>query len=338
MKKIKISSQNIKKTKQLQYFISRYWRKNHILAKNKSFLLWQHKRGAFLTYATAKLKNKIICIIGYVPQSHYDLKLSKKEIFLTISRAISTTVPAIHLKVFRFLKKKFSKNFIGSLGAWNERVASYNKSLGFTVGSMNHYLIARPDIKKYRVIKYNKRLITPIKNSNHKFDEINEKFLKKNKLSNLFKNQYPIKSNIFLINRYLRHPIFKYNIFVIKKNSKPLSIIVIRKIKVGKSNVLRIVDFIGSENQFSNIGNLVFYLFKKYKSEFIDIYSHGIDTKYMKIAGFVDRKKIKNLVVPDYYNPFKRKNIDIMYGYIGKKVYKNKIRIVKGDGDQDRPS
>ena len=108
MKKIQISSQHIKKTKQLQSFLSRYWRKNHILAKNKSFLLWQHKRGAFLTYATAKLKNKIICIIGYVPQSHYDLKLSKKEIFLTISRAISTTVPAIHLKVFRFLKKKIS--------------------------------------------------------------------------------------------------------------------------------------------------------------------------------------------------------------------------------------
>ena len=49
-------------------------------------------------------------------------------------------------------------------------------------------------------------------------------------------------------------------------------------------------------------------------------------------------ERIKNLVGPDFYKPFKRKNIDIMYGYITKSVYKNKIRIVKGDGDQDRPS
>jgi len=338
MKKIQISTQHIKKIKQLQSFLSKYWRKNHILARNKNFLLWQHKQGSTLTYATAKMENKIFCIIGYIPQSHYDSKLSKKEIFLTISRAINNISPAIHLKVFRFLKEKLAKNFIGSLGAWNNRVANYNKFLGFTVGAMDHYFIASPDIKKYKVIKYNKKLTTSFKNSNYKFDEINEKFLKKNKLSNLFKKQYPIKSNIFLINRYLKHPIFKYNIFVIKKNSKSLAIVVIRKIKIGKSNVLRIIDFIGREKEFSNIGNLVVYLFKKYKSEFIDIYSYGINTKYMRLAGFLDRKKIKNLVVPDFYKPFKRKNINIMYGYISKHVNKNKIRIVKGDGDQDRPS
>jgi len=338
MKKIQISRQRIKKIKQLQSFLSKYWRKNHILAKNKKFLIWQHKQESNLTYVTAKLKNKILCIIGYIPQSHYDAKLSKKEIFLTISRAINDTSPAIHLKVFRFLKEKLSQNFIGSLGAWNDRVAKYNKFLGFAVGPMDHYLLTSPHFKKYKIMKYHKKLITPIKKSSYEFYEINEKFLKKNKLSNLFNKQYPIKSNIFLINRYLKHPVFKYNIFLIKKNSKSSAIIVIRKIKVIKSNVLRIIDFIGSEKEFSNVGNLMLYLFKKYKSEFIDIYSYGINVKYMRMVGFVDRKKIKNLIVPDFYKPFKRKNIDIMYGYISKYGKKNKIRIVKGDGDQDRPN
>ena len=83
-----------------------------------------------------------------------------------------------------------------------------------------------------------------------------------------------------------------------------MAILVIRKIKIGNSNVLRIIDFIGKQNEFSNIGNLITYLFKKYKSEFIDIYSYGINVKYIKKVGFVDRRKINNLVVPDYYEPF----------------------------------
>ena len=64
---------------------------------------------------------------------------------------------------------------------------------------------------------------------------------------------------------------------------------------MGKTNAFRIVDFIGKQNEFSNIGNLIIYLFRKYKSEFIDIYSYGIDIKYMKKLGFKDRRKIRNL-------------------------------------------
>ena len=48
--------------------------------------------------------------------------------------------------------------------------------------------------------------------------------------------------------------------------------------------------------------------------------------------------KVKNLVVPDYYEPFIRKNINLMYGYMCKYNKKNKVRILKGDGDQDRPN
>ena len=187
-------------------------------------------------------------------------------------------------------------------------------------------------------MNFKKKLVTPIVRNNCQFCEINEKFLKKKKLYNLFKHQYPKKSNIFIINRYLKHPIYKYNVFLLKKYSKPLAIIIIRKIKIGKSSALRIVDFIGKQNEFLNIGDLMIYLFKKHESEFIDIYSYGINVKYMEGVGFVDRRKIKNLVVPDYYEPFIRKNINLMYGYMCKYNKKNKVRILKGDGDQDRPN
>ena len=93
MKKIQISSQQAGKAKQLQSFLHNYWRKNHIFVKNKKFLIWQHKKGSFLTYITAKLKDKIVGVIGYIPQSHYDSKLPKNEIFLTISRTTENILP-----------------------------------------------------------------------------------------------------------------------------------------------------------------------------------------------------------------------------------------------------
>ena len=338
MKRIQIFRLHIKKIKQLQFFLQNYWRKNHIFVKNKNFLIWQHKKGSFLTYAIAKLQNKIVGIQGYIPQSHYDPRLPNGEIFLGLCRTLENISPSIGLSLFRFIQKNLSKKFIGTSGEWTTSIVNYNKWLGFSIGYMNHYFVTSPYLKKYKIINFKRKLITSIKCNDCKFFEIDEKFLKKKKLYNLFKYQYPKKSSIFIINRYLKHPIYKYNVFLLKKYSEPLAIVIIRKVKIGKASAIRIVDFIGKQNEFSNIGNLIIYLFKKHKSEFIDIYSYGINVKYMEKVGFIDRRKINNLIVPDYYEPFIRKNVNLMYGYMCKYKKKNKIRILKGDGDRDRPN
>ena len=77
-------------------------------------------------------------------------------------------------------------------------------------------------------------------------------------------------------------------------------------------------------------------MIKKYSAEYIDFYSYGIDEKYIIEAGFINRRKYKNLVIPEYFEPYIKKNIDLMYGYINKT--KKKVKIFKGDGDRDRPN
>ena len=330
------SMMHIKQMRQFQFFLRNYWNKNHIFVKNKKFLLWQYKDGSFLSYVIAKLENKIIGIQGYIPQSHYDRKLPKNEIFLTISRSLNYATPGFLIKVLKFIEKKLSVKFICTFG-FNEAMINYHKRLGFTLGYMDHYFAISPFVKKYKIIKSKKKLKTLIKSNNCNFIEIDEKFLKKNKLSHLFNHQYPKKSNIFIINRYLKHPILKYNVFLLKKYSKPQAIIVIRKVDVAKTSALRIIDFIGKQNKFSNIGKLIIHLFKKYNSEYIDIYSHGINVKYMKKVGLVDRKKINNLILPDYLSPIIRENFNFVYGYLCKNKKVDKIRILKGDGDRDLP-
>ena len=112
---------------------------------------------------------------------------------------------------------------------------------------------------------------------------------------------------------------------------------VLRLIKHNNQTVIKIIDFIGPSNFFSNFNNLFIILLKKYSAEYIDFYSYGMNEKNIKGAGFVNVDDYKGLIVPEYFEPFVRSNINLMYGY-KTTINHPPIRIFKGDGDRDRPS
>ena len=69
----------------------------------------------------------------------------------------------------------------------------------------------------------------------------------------------------------------------------------------------------------------------------MDIYSYGISKKILKKAGYINRYNVKNLIVPNYFEPFVRENVDIFCAF-KTSLNKKKIKLFKGDGDGDRPS
>ena len=75
-------------------------------------------------------------------------------------------------------------------------------------------------------------------------------------------------------------------------------------------------------------------VFKEYKSESVDFYYYGIKEKFAKNSFFLNKNDFKNLIIPDWFNPFLKKNID--YHYAVKFSNKHNIRLFKGDGDRDR--
>ena len=88
---------NFRNLKKLRIFIKNNWKKDHILAKDKSFLIWQYHKKKKISTAAAIFKNKILGIQMYIPQSHFDNRLSNKEIFLTIFRCLETKIPGLPL-------------------------------------------------------------------------------------------------------------------------------------------------------------------------------------------------------------------------------------------------
>jgi len=112
---------------------------------------------------------------------------------------------------------------------------------------------------------------------------------------------------------------------------------VIRPIFKKDSTVLRFVDFIGPNEMFPLLQRFVFDLLKANNAEYMDLYSHGIPSILLQKAGFMDRKKRKDLIIPNYFEPFERKNKDIILAYKCS-LKRPAVRLFKGDGDQDRPS
>ena len=329
---------NFRNLKKLRIFIKNNWKKDHILAKDKSFLIWQYHKKKKISTAAAIFKNKILGIQMYIPQSHFDSRLSNKEIFLTIFRCLETKIPGLSIKIFKFILKKFKPSFIGTTG-FSHRMINFHKWQGFKVGLMNHHVAISPFKKKFKIAGVPKRIKKfnySKESEKYKIIEIKASNINLYKVDRSFYNQIPKKTLNFIFNRFLKHPIYSYFIFAVIKNKKITSTCILRMVKKNKISIFKIVDFIGHEKFFTHYRNVFFKLIKLYAAEYIDFYSYGINEKYILNAGFINRRKHKNLIIPEYFEPFVKKNINLMYGYINNT--KKKVKIFKGDGDRDRPN
>ena len=71
-------------------------------------------------------------------------------------------------------------------------------------------------------------------------------------------------------------------------------------------------------------------------AEYIDISHVGLDESVLEAGGFINKAKT-NLIVPNYFEPFNMRNIEL--GYTFKSIDKNEQAIFfKADADQDRPN
>ena len=319
-----------------QNFIKNNWIKKIKFQKMKKVFEWQYKNNNRYNFFIAKKNKKIIGVQGFIPSKRYDKKNPNKEIFLAFLRVIEGKHVGVALMLHKKALEVLKPKFIAVIGI-EESVHAFHKWLGFNVYRMNHHIFFSKKIKKFSLLNITSKQIIR--------KRIKKKFLVKQlKISNIkelinntfYKNKTPLKSNEYLINRYLKNPFFKYFIFSTFKKKTPQALIVIKPIKFKNSIALRLVDYIGSETSFLSIYDMCNQILESFNAEYLDIYSYGISPKILKQAGFTNRYLNRDLIVPDYFDPYIEKNIDI---YCAIKTQLNKkIMLFKGDGDGDRPN
>ena len=71
-------------------------------------------------------------------------------------------------------------------------------------------------------------------------------------------------------------------------------------------------------------------------AEYVYFYEYGIDESIMFKSGLEENKFDDQIIVPNYFEPFEKRNIKLSWAL--KSNSSTVIPIFKGDGDQDRPS
>ena len=73
-------------------------------------------------------------------------------------------------------------------------------------------------------------------------------------------------------------------------------------------------------------------ILKENDYEYIDMLCSGIKEKYLNFSSFIKKDNNDEVIIPNYFDPFVKKNVKIFY----EKSSKNLI-LFKGDADADRP-
>jgi hypothetical protein len=111
--------------------------------------------------------------------------------------------------------------------------------------------------------------------------------------------------------------------------------LVFRKAAHEEGNALRVVDFIGESSGLAGLQPWLTDLLAEHQAEFLDMYCHGLPEADLQAAGFMPCPCEGPLLVPNYFEPLMRKNVEILFSY---QSMQPNCRIFKGDGDQDRPN
>jgi hypothetical protein len=316
-------------------YLKKNFKSNHIFYKSNKLFDWQYLSKNDYNFYTLKIEKNIKAVQGYIPTSRYDKKLKNDTIFLSLwsSSGVSTGT-----KLFYYFIKKNKCNLLVGLGSSRESFL-FQKMLNFNCGYMDHYFLTNS--------QGHKKLISPVSFSNWKSSLIVKNFseiISKNQImkidDHIFKAQYPKKTNQYVLNRYFKHQFYKYNIYEIQSDKKTIAVFVTRICKFDKKTAIRIVDFFGKNQDFHHGKYLFRYLLKKNNSEFLDIYSYGIPKLNLAKSGLdnVEKYKKDKIIIPNYFEPFLKKNIKLAYAFKTSKKMEKKVRFFKADSDLDRPN
>ena len=322
--------------KKLIKFIKNFWSYNHIFVKDKRLFNWQHKQNNQINFIIAEHKKtkKIHGILGLVSKNFFKDKKIKKndDIWIAIIKVEKSFNPPTGLgtSMIKFLVEKYQPKTLSALGISREILRLYY-FLGFKINYLKHFYIRNSSIKRNKIAKFKNKKNNKKINNNSQFE------LNKLDTNYIYKNRKIIdkldlhKNFSYLNKRFINHPIYKYIFLSITKNNKFFSLIVCRVFKAKQAKCLRIIDIFNLDKSLNLESEFLKYITKN-SFEYVDLIYFGPKEKIIKKIGF--KEKDKKMILPNYFEPFVRNNIEISIAHLSDNLFE----VFKADSDLDRPS
>ena len=328
----------------LVQYIEEHWAENHIFCKSRDLLDWQHKSrcGSYYNFIISRSTkdNRICGILGFIPTSHFSVSLAKyNQVWLAIWKVNEgPKYIGLGIALLNFLVREFSVESICSIGI-SKIVRPIYKDLGFTLGKLSQLALMNSAIENFRVATSAKILHSPdlVAQKDFELKEINQSAAMTDLLSPNLYHHSTIKDYSYIVNRYLKHPVFSYRLFGVYFQGCLSTFLVTRIVWQNERSVMRVVDIQGDVKSIPKITRLLHDVLEEENHEYIDILQFGLPEKNFLKAGFVSANQNKSLVIPDYFDPFVNRNIDIFFAFKSDSN-KGNVLLFKGDADQDRPN
>ena len=319
-------------------FLKDHWKTDHIFVKNPGLLVWQHQSQVEdelnIVAAFDSETGKIFAFHGFIPVSRFDRSLPDGEISLAIWKALPhPSAAALGIQTQFFLEKTLRADTISAIGLEDVAKKLY-KAIRYEVGQLDHFYILNPMassaiLTKNAVHSFMKPFqesiaILPLTDCDpDKWVEVFESYNCK---------YAPTKSFEYFMDRYVRHPIYSYQCYAIEVGGQPMGIVASRVCRAMGAESLRLIDVVFKE-RLDWLAVFTSKLLMASRAEYADFYNHGLKDLVIE-TGWNLREG--STIIPNYFEPFEMRNIDLDYAY--RNNTKRHFVLVKGDGDQDRPS
>ncbi|HCJ09058.1 MAG TPA: hypothetical protein DHV96_12080 [Lachnospiraceae bacterium] len=311
-------------------FIEKYWKKDHILAMDREFFDWMYVDEDKVNFYIAIEDGKIYGINGIIIYNSQD----NPSISGALWKVIKCGNPMLGLELAEAIWEEIHNECAYGIGLNVKTAVRIAKLNGDEVGKMKHFY-RLGDKKDYQIAVVNNKIIPKVQKGSCQLILLSENEFSNKVKDSILRMNRPYKDKKYLIHRYFNHPIYKYQVYGIQRPDGSMeSFLVGRKVEYNHSRILKLVDFIGYEEDLCQTGYALEKLIEENDYEYVDMYCTGLEKKTFEQMGFIYRDEKDENIIPNYFEPFEQKNVDIYYGAPDLKG----IKMFRGDGDQDRPS
>lgn len=333
--KYEIRLARINEIHKIMKFISKYWKENHILSTDEQLFKYEFfnrtSMSINMVVAIDRSDGEIAGIYGFLPASSCDTP----DIWGSIWTVKKTALPLLGIELVKRLPTLFPHRFNLGIGI-NRTTTALIRKFVFRedIFAMNHYYILNPNISDFEIANIrNKTAFSPPKGRRasisllETIEEVKHFFTPEPSL-------IPHKDYSYIEKRFFLHPLRKYRVFGISDElTLSRAAFVVREECYELKKALRILDFLGDVKTFPFLKDFFVSEFSEHNYEYIDFYNLGIDVELVQSSGLTLRRLGDENIIPNYFSPFVRENIDI---YVRTPV--STAIFMKADGDQDRPN
>jgi len=309
----------------LQDFIRHEWSADHIFVHSKALLDYQHLDASQERYhfvVAADDAGRFHAVLGFIPPGHF--QTDDDTVWLALWKtAAACKDKTIGLRLLKFLETAFPKQVIATAGISQQARLIY-KALRFDVLRLSHYYLTTTESPS--------RIATGLRpfDASHlpvQF-KLSEGALAHEQTQS--STHYRRRSAGYFQKKYGSHPVYTYTCVHDANNELTL---VYRIVEIPEGKVMRIIDCAGNLQAMRGVTVALMERAREAGADYIDMLAYWADEKPILQAGF---KPVSDEIIPNYFEPFVQKNVTIECAVKGCNMAQ--LVVMKGDGDQDRPS